>query len=256
MESEDQGCEYLDYEGLEDNIETNLSIVELLDSESWKKNFEALDILRKLNKFHRTELLALITDLNLKIRACIESPRSSIAKNALLLISEMFATYSAELTPFAISLGTLLMMKSINEKSFLRAEALKALNNLSNSYYCEQQVIEFFTMNCFHKSVNISQNAFNFLSGMLSKIDPRASLEICLRLNSCNKQIILIGAKNHIQYLSKNWEDFTEAVRGLSESQKKLIDLCLVEKKRRSSLRECIEASKQVKLAESDDRLE
>lgn len=255
MESEEAGCEYLDFESLTETPDSLENILLLIRSESWKDHFQGLNLLRRFNKYRRFEIIGLLQEIIAEISTFVDSPRSSLAKNSLIFITECFSLYDISLIPLALQLSQLLLIKSINEKSFIRIEALKGLKNLADNYSANTEVVNIFRNNCFHKSAPISQNAFLYLNSTLRNIDPKLSLDICLGLENCKRQTILLGAKNHIKYLKANWEDFQQAVLALNEREKKMIELVLQEKSRRSSLREAIENSKLIKSSLSSELL-
>ena len=255
MDSEEAGCEYIEFENLVESNEKISDISSLVDSDSWRENFQGLDLLRSVNKFRRNEIIENLSSLIDKISTFVDSPRSSLAKNALMFISECFSTYNSLLLQLALQISQLLLLKSVNEKSFIRIKALEGLENISNHYYSEPQIVSFFQSNCFHKAANISQNAFNYLKPMLTKIEPLASLEICLAMEGCKRQAALVGARDHIKYLSLNWHEFNQAVSGLNERQKRVIQLMLAEKKKKLSLKETIENAKSIKSYNSCDKI-
>ena len=255
MESEEAGCEYIEFDNLSEINDGFSNVWILLQSNSWRENFSGLNQLRSINKYHRGELVEILNRSIDQISTLVDSPRSSLAKNALMFISECFSSYDSSLIHHALKLSQLLLIKSTNEKSFIRIKALEGLENLSNNYYNEPEIVSLFQSNCFHKSANMSQNAFNYLKIMLKKMQPLASLEICLAMGNCKRQSILIGITEHIKYLSINWLEFQQAVSGLSERHKKIVEVMLAEKKKRSSLKEAIENAKSIKSYTSCDQL-
>ena len=244
MESEEVGCEYLAFESLME-IEDSLDvIIALFHSEQWKENFQGLNLLRRVNKYRRAEVPELFQHLLSKICVFVDSPRSALAKNALFFISECFSTFNSYLVPLALQLTQLLLVKSINEKSFIRIEAVKALTSLSDNYYSDEQIVEIFKGNCYHKSPSLSKNAFTHLNKMLGKIDTRLSFRICLELENCKRQGIIEGAKAHLKLLSTTWPDFQQTVSTLNEREKQLISTVMNEKAKRQSLKEALDSKK------------
>ena len=255
MESEDAGCEYLTFEALPEIEDSLDAATSLLYSEQWKENFQGLNLLRSVNKYRRAEIPDLFHHLISKICVFVDSPRSSLAKNSLIFITECFSSFHPSLVPLALQLTQLLLLKSINEKSFIRIEAAKGLASLSDNYYSEGQIVEIFKSNCFHKSAAISQNAFTHLNDMLGRLDPGLCFAICLALESCKRQNVLVGAKAHLKTLSTSWPDFGQAVSGLSERDKKLISMLLSEKPKKLSLKEAMESNKVIRSYHSAENL-
>lgn len=61
----------------------------IIDKENWQSTFLSIDGIRYLNKYKRSELNNILTKNSEHIVASINNLRSSISKNALILIKEV-----------------------------------------------------------------------------------------------------------------------------------------------------------------------
>lgn len=256
MESEEQSPEYIEFgslTGVEEGVD---AIIAQVHSDNWKVNFEGMNSLRRLNKFRKAEIVNSITEVIEQISVFIDSPRSSLCKLSLILMTEIFSVFDAGLIPIAAKLGNLLLMKSTNEKSFIKVEANKAIKGIAENFYSVGEIVEIFRAGCYHKSTPISQNAFNCLLVILGKIPEGEGVGICLSLENCARQSVVLGAKEFIKKVSLAWDGFQGYLEGLEESKRKMIEGHLVEKGRRTSLRETIKAAKVLNKVKSSDCLE
>jgi hypothetical protein len=173
-----------------------------------------------------------------KVVALVDTPRSSLAKQSLIFLTETFSSFEDGLVPVVLKLCNLLLVKSTNEKAFLKQEAGKAIQKIAENYYMVPEIVEVFRSNCFHKSAGISTNAYTCLNIALSKLPGDQVFNICLSLESCSRQSIKTGVKSTLKGLSTTWPGFGERVASLDENKRKVIEGYLAEKGRRLSLRE------------------
>jgi hypothetical protein len=238
MESDEQVPEYIEFERLEDTTENFGAVVEQLHSDNWKINFEAINTLRKLNKFRKDELVNSIQECIEVVVVLVDSPRSSLAKQCLICLTELFSSFHENLIPIVTKLSALLLVKSTNEKSFIRQEATKSIQKICENFHLVPEIIEIFRSNCFHKSPTLSQNSFTVLSLALANLPEGQVFDICLSLDSCSRQNIKVACKATIKGLSTTWAGFNQHLASLDESKKKIVEAYLAEKGRRLSLRE------------------
>lgn len=117
-------------------VEENLKGL-LKDKNDWRAQFSFLDGLRSFNKWFGTEgLNQVLTGIVISsVKDCMDSIRSNIAKNALMLCAEIFGAVATVPLSEEIS-GSLiakLLDKSISEKGFIKTEAktgLKAVEQM------------------------------------------------------------------------------------------------------------------------------
>src|SRR5574343_551647 len=170
METYEQVPEYIKFERLEDTTDNFGAVIEQLHSDNWKINFEAINTLRKLNKFRKDELANSIHDCIEVAVSLVDSPRSSLAKQCLIFLTELFSTFHSSFIPIVLKLSALLLVKSTNKKGFIRIEATKSIQKIGENFYGVPEIIEIFRSNCFHKSASLSQNSHSVLTIALPKL--------------------------------------------------------------------------------------
>ena len=97
------------------------------DPEQWHMQFECIDELRMLNRFHIVSLMVEISKYFKFIKDSIENLRSGISKNALLFMTEFFnneevmtnADYKETITEFVNTTMATIVFKTIYEKAFI-----------------------------------------------------------------------------------------------------------------------------------------
>lgn len=98
----------------------------------WKVQFQLLEHLRILNKYHYAELNPKLFGFTDFIIQCIESIRSNLIKEALLLLQELFP--NARMVPlpdeFIGKIVPVLCEKAVSDKGFIKIEARKAVKEL------------------------------------------------------------------------------------------------------------------------------
>lgn len=256
MESEEQSPEYIEYDSLTELQDTVDTAIAQAHSDNWKVNFEGINNLRRINKFRKDEVVVSVAGFIEQISIFVDSPRSSICKLSLILITELFSSFHEGLIPVASKLTNLLLTKSANEKSFIKVEANKALKKISENFHSILEIVEIFRTGCYHKSALISQNAFNCILIILEKIPEAQGVEICISLEKCKRQNIILGSKDFIKRLSQNWQGFQEYLASLDEAKRKMIEDQLAVKERRASLKDTIMAARVMNKVKSSDCLE
>lgn len=143
---EDAGIEYTDYEELKalDECQDHDEFVELtiqrLTSPDWKENFYGFDDLRRLYKFADFEQY--LPKLAKIIIHGVENLRSSICRNSMMLVKEIFSEdkdlsktlESGEITPyraFTIDLIPVLATRLADDKVFLSSLAKTSFELIS-----------------------------------------------------------------------------------------------------------------------------
>lgn len=238
------GLEYTHYDFLEESSQDIGVVLYLLHSDNWKENFIGLDQLRAINKYRYADFLDYWPRISDKVIELMDSIRSSISKNALVLLSEVFKTPREHLEMVAQSVVPLLLTKAVNEKSFLRSEALLALSLICDTITCET-VAEQLLEGCFRKSGQIADIAFQHLSVLLPRLNPQISLFISVRLLSCKRQGTMTGTKEFLKKLSQTWPEFNTALMGLpGQDQEKINGAIQTKPKRLGGIRELIQKSR------------
>ncbi|CAG9326487.1 unnamed protein product [Blepharisma stoltei] len=238
------GLDYTPFEALEESNQDIGVVLYLLHSENWKENFIGIDQLRAINKYRWLEFLDYWPRVSDRVMELMDSIRSSLSKNTLLLLSECFAEPRENSEMVAQCVATLLLTKTVNEKSFIRGEAVTALTNICATVTSEEiarQLLE----GCFHKSGQIADIAYQHLATILPRLYPNTVLHITLRLLDSKRQKTLTGSKECLKHLSENWPDFSQAVSALAASEQEKVRQALQQKaKRAGGLREMIQKSK------------
>lgn len=62
----------------------------MADNGAWDEQFEALDWLRIINKYHREYLMENLVKFQIFIKESVENLRSGIQKNSLMFATEFF----------------------------------------------------------------------------------------------------------------------------------------------------------------------
>lgn len=256
MESEEQSPEYIEYDSLTELQDSVDNAIAQVRSDNWKVNFEGINGLRRINKFRKDEVVASVAGFIEQVSIFVDSPRSSICKLSLILITELFSSFHEGLIPIASKLTNLLLTKSANEKSFIKVEVNKALKKISENFYSIIDIVEIFRAGCYHKSAPISQNAFSCILVILEKVPEAQGLDLCISLDNCKRQNIILGSKNFIKRLSQDWQGFQEYLAGLDQGKRKMIEDQLLVKERRASLKDTIMAARVTNKVKSSDCLE
>jgi len=135
-----------------------------LKSEEWTAQYDTLNVLRRLNKFHWSDLMPHLELLTPLIAEAVESLRSNISKNALLLVTEMFSFkredgHNSHIVNYLIPV---VFLKSINDKQFISLQAQRALSALSEFWLYEETLI-CLKERCEEKNARISVKAAEYL---------------------------------------------------------------------------------------------
>jgi hypothetical protein len=155
------------YEEHEDFEMIKLEIIKMINDESnWINQYEALNNLRRLNKFCPLVFNSILQSVILQISKLTSSIRSNLSKLSIMLVREVFMSQnlSSNNLKYIKNLITCTLTQSVSMKAFIREESLAALENLSNNYY-------FFSSNTLHvlieevghKNLSHSENSFNII---------------------------------------------------------------------------------------------
>jgi hypothetical protein len=203
--------DYLEFDDLE-NFESEKHYLSSLsnigeylkdDKSDWFNQFEALNDLRKLNKFFPRSFLEAFLDISKDFSKFLLSIRSNIAKLSLIVLKEFYGssiyfTKNPEIlkdykiqntTNIVISLFDAhlphVLTQSSSMKGFLKEEAIQILDNIanvSNSVYFLKKIIlqinnknNLYSENAFNCAVNLLLNVFS--SDGNGEFSPSASPE-------------------------------------------------------------------------------
>ena len=167
----------------EDNSNFGAIISELkeqIESEdNWRIHFAAVETLRVLNKYYPNEIRKYFADLVTFLQKSLESLRSNLSKNTLMLIREVFQSYkhSQALDSFLNEILPIILEKSVSEHSFLKSEARAALKALEKTG-CNNNVIQVHCSKSFDKNGVISELSFQSLTDIIQQAKENLTKDI------------------------------------------------------------------------------
>eukprot|EP00347_Sterkiella_histriomuscorum_P000732 403374718 len=191
------GVSYLSFEELQpvklDTQEDQESLVaHLLEVAStchlieadWKAQYEAVNMMRSLNKFNRDLLVSVIEKLAKFVRSQIDNLRSNLSKNSLLFLKEFSSCKSASpsqsqqadfsndetLRSFIAQVYPVALLKTIYEKNFIVVEAKASVTNaVQNMHYPE--IIEVLIEGCRSKNLVLAEYSVGYLTTLVKNMD-------------------------------------------------------------------------------------
>ncbi len=139
-------------------------------SDNWRDHFDAIESLRILNKYnsHETRLhLSFLVDF---LQKSLESLRSHLSKNSIMLIKEVFQCYrdNKDSEKFLDQILPTILEKAVSEKGFLKSEARAALKALEKTG-CNNNVINVLCRKSFDKNAIISELSFQSLAEIIQE---------------------------------------------------------------------------------------
>jgi hypothetical protein len=200
---------YLTFEEL---AETGLGVeiyVSLLSSPNWREQFDGITGLRIVNKFRWGEYSHSGPSFMGSILTLLDSPRSCLVKNALMLVSETFMAAREGTEFFIQAFVQPLLLKSVNEKSFLKSVSREALFNAADNCACES-LVSILMGSCFNKSAFICDTACEILSRMVPNIPPLLAFNTCAILLDSKRKPILNLAQDTLRRLKLEELQFEE----------------------------------------------
>ena len=148
-----------DYDKLYDII-----IAYFNDDTNWLNQFEALNFLRRLNKYCPIIFNSILPNIVIFITKFTSSLRSNLSKLSIMLIKEIFYSKDFSSTNFKLlkNLISAVTFQSASMKSFIKEESLVSLDALTNNFIFHNT----FTLNYLieeisSKSLLQSENSFN-----------------------------------------------------------------------------------------------
>lgn len=169
---EDAGIEYTDQDDLKDIQATDenvAAIIDRLNSEDWKENFYGVDDLRSLYKHHPEGFRTYLPKYQNHIVEDVENLRSSISRNSLNLVVEVFSTHknlsekdeNGDITPyasFACEVLPIVCKRLADDKAFISSKA-KTATELISKHCVSKQITERLCELTRSKSLVISSEA-------------------------------------------------------------------------------------------------
>lgn len=165
--------EEADLKEIECSDDSAASIIEKLNSENWKDQFYGIDDLRSLYKHHPKEFEAYLPKFKELIKEGCENLRSSICRNMLTLVVEVYSTEknlaqkdeNGDTTPYAEFSAELLPVvskKLADDKVFLSSKAKTAIELIAK-HCISREITEAFCELSQSKSLVIATEANNAL---------------------------------------------------------------------------------------------
>ncbi len=145
---------------------------QVTSEDNWRIHFDAIESLRVLNKYYPNDIRKYFADLSVFLQKSMESLRSNLSKNTLMLIREIFESYkhTQSLDEFLKEIVPIILEKSVSEKSFLKNEARAALKALEKTG-CNNNVIQVLCNKSFDKNGVISELSFQALTEVVQQAD-------------------------------------------------------------------------------------
>lgn len=115
---------------------------DLVNNLDWHAQINSLDLQRSINKYHPTEIDNIMSQIVAAYNESLESLRSSVSKNSMLLAQEFFTNNSTKISNDVINqVIPIQLNKSVTDKGFLRTEAKKALEIFSAKCHYDEPVL-------------------------------------------------------------------------------------------------------------------
>jgi len=212
VENKTLSVDYQSYEDLVD-FSNNLKLDQYLsklrsileDEAHWLEQFQGINNLRRLQKFHNEKFYAAFKETYPSIIKLSASIRSNLSKLALILIKEFFIFQNFHIQEVSIlkKIINSILIQSAIMKTFIKEEALACLEELvSNDSYCNLFTISFLVEEMTNKNLQISENACVTCENILKKIPAE-------ELSAQENYIILNNVLVHIVNLNsvkkENW---------------------------------------------------
>ncbi|KAL7135787.1 hypothetical protein ABFS83_11G122000 [Erythranthe nasuta] len=128
--------EYIESEDLEDveHVEDCLkTLLSGLGSKDWISVCDALNNVRRLSIFHKEAIISIMADVISLIVKSLKNPRSAVCKTAIMTCADIFKAYNDDTIDSVDPLLVQLLLKSSQDKKFVREAAESALIALTSS---------------------------------------------------------------------------------------------------------------------------
>ena len=150
------------------------------DPELWKEQFDTIDVLRQMNKFHAEVLLEHIPSFLTFLKLSVENLRSGISKNSLMFCTEFMkneihnTNLSKSTIEFIKVVQPSILFKTVYDKSFINKEAKNAIVNSLNTCLIIENLEVLLKDGTMSKLKNNSliENSFSYLGTFIEKCKP------------------------------------------------------------------------------------
>jgi hypothetical protein len=248
---------YLSFENLEDYYTTETNFDEIFNKlyegtkakHEWKVHFDILENLRILNKFKNQEFVKKIPFFTPFLYQGVDSLRSNVSKNALLLIREIIQLTNdfTVLQELLLKILPLTLEKAVSEKTFIKTEAKNALKELEKNGCCDVSIYVLGEKS-FDKNSQLCELAMQTLCEIVKNVKEnlgakltKQGLKILFKTLAKNlegkraslKRMSEDAIRNISGFISKNGalEDYLKLEMELNENEVTLIQAALQEKK-------------------------
>lgn len=169
---------YMDYNEIQ-QFPPDVSLTHVLEiikmgfdnKKDWKQEFSSINHLRRINKFYPGDMNEVFRIFWPNILSAIDSVKSFIAKNILILLKEVFKNSNGYMIYDEIILGVTrqLLAKCFCEKSFLKAEAMEAIDALVINCLYDSTILAMCKC-CFDKNAQICELSGKLLAKILENM--------------------------------------------------------------------------------------
>ncbi len=131
------------------------------DKYDWKTHFDLIDQLRSLNKYYIATLAQNLDFFSIFIQKSMNSLRSNVSKNALILVKEIFEQ-STDHNPSIDFLKVIIhstLVRAISDKAFIKTEARSVIKVLEKNGF-NDPTIQILCEKSFDKNTSISELSF------------------------------------------------------------------------------------------------
>mmetsp|Transcript_14508 Transcript_14508/g.22516 ORF Transcript_14508/g.22516 Transcript_14508/m.22516 type:complete len:282 (+) Transcript_14508:56-901(+) len=158
------------------------------DPEEWHAQFEGLDHLRKMSKFHKAKMVEWSAYFAPFLKASVDNLRSGISKDALMFTTEFLKdkgeTTTESLVEFIKVVGPSILHKTVYEKAFISKEAKTSMMHAIATAPCSELLAFLLSDGCRCKNNNKSlmENSYTYVGEFFKQVgtsfvEPLASSE-------------------------------------------------------------------------------
>jgi hypothetical protein len=238
------------------DLNSNMEIIQEKsnDKYDWKTHFDVIDQLRSLNKYYGAYFGQNLDFFTTFVQKSMNSLRSNLSKNALLLVREIFQQLG-ECNPsydFLKAIINSTVDRAISEKAFIKNEAKGALKSLEKNGFndatiqilCEKSFDKNPTIGelCFLTLAEIAKEGKENLLEKLSSVTLQILFETVAKGVNGKRSVIIKAAEGMCQLFKgafpenqQNFENFLRNILKLKDSDANTILNSAKEKKSRSS---------------------
>ena len=152
-------------------------IKRMADQEAWNEQFEALDWLRVINKYHREFLMENIVKFQIFIKESVENLRSGIQKNSLMFATEFFKNIEIgknqeKLVSFVQTVLPSVLFKTVYDKVFISKEAKTAVTHSLTTCHFKETLEVIINDGCLNKSnKKLMEDSYSFIGVFIKNAD-------------------------------------------------------------------------------------